>query len=198
MRSLVVIALTLSTAVANAGEPPRFALAVNNPAMWYPYTQGGKSLAISGYVGVSEHVAIRANVASYAYNRFANFESLDSYDEGRTTDYGLGVALYSRHRYVGAFAELGGFRRSTPSYHDVNYEDDAYGWKLEWAGRVLAGYSWELGDTLWIAAAAGLSVGHETGDDRDYDNVKRDLIAHTHTNRIHAAGEWMFRIGAAF
>ena len=51
---------------------------------------------------------------------------------------------------------------------------------------------------FWIAAAAGLSVGHETGDDRDYDDVSRDLIAHTHTNRIHAAGEWMFRIGAAF
>jgi len=201
MRSLVMLGILCAANVANAEELPRFGLAVNNPIMWFVDPgNDGKAFAISGYVGVSDHIAVRANVASYPVDRIGNAASTDGYVQGSTTDVGVGAVLYQRHRFAGAFVELGTFRRSSPGYHIVGYETVGDGHKLEWAGRTLVGYSWELTRHLWIAAAVGCAVGHETGEETETgDDFNHPTpVMRTHLDHWVTGGEWMFRIGSAF
>ena len=99
MNRVLAAALLLASATAHAGE--RLAVATNLPIRW------DKSFGGSLYVGVSNKLAVRANVATYDDLRLAGIfnTGYDGSTDGRTTDLGAGVVYYPRRLWDGLTLE---------------------------------------------------------------------------------------------
>jgi hypothetical protein len=178
------------------------ALGTNLPLLW----KDGDTVAGSLYVSLSDRHAIRANVASYAnhgaiakdiLSGIAGGES-PSY-HGRITDLGLAWVFYPRRVWEGFLFEAGALRRA----RDVgSFDGDATFAAVDktttvYAGRAMVGWSWRLYRYVFVAAAAGVSVGWESGDEvsrTDYD----DRMIHKHISRADVTGEGYLRIGTVF
>lgn len=213
MRSLVLptLALALAASVAHADElaatdakpaavvetTPRFAIAVNFPYGWI----GGKSLAGSVYAGVTDHVAIRANVASYEAGASATggiFGGEAEYS-GRTLDLGVGVVHYSNGLWDGFTMEGGLLRRA----RDVRVTDQfaaAYATSTDSATygvRALFGWSFLIKKRMFIAAAIGGSAGIERGTETT-ENDRGMMTSKADVDRSDIAVESYLRFGGAF
>jgi hypothetical protein len=221
---LVVAALTLasSTALAEPSTEPSpptdkvtadhkgdgavvIGLAMNPPLRWI----GGGSVALSGYVSLAKHHALRLNFATYEYTAnsvglvaaIALGEDGDeaSYD-GRTTDVGIGYQYYSRGPFDGLMLEAGVFQRDIDTrYLDDNaspaiLETDA----TAYAGRAMIGWSWLMKRKVFIAVGVGASVGRYSGK----ETVSATTVMPEYTTRefvrYEKVPEGYMRIGLAF
>lgn len=194
MRSLVVLGMLVGTAAAS----PDVAVAVNAPSGWVD----AGSIAGSAYVGLSEHQALRLNVATYAYGTSAAMEAfiaaLGAEDEasrsGRFVDLGAGWMYFSDRLWSGFSVELGVLGRST----DARVADDnaspqvVHTTTRTVAGRALVGWSWLLYDRAFIAVAAGLSAGYERGTETG------DAMSTRPVGRASVNAEGYLRFGFAF
>jgi len=174
------------------------ALGVNTPLGWYQGSYGG-SLSI----GLSPHLAIRANVAYRGHrdlleelaNGVAGGE-VPSYS-GRVIDYGAGLVWYPRRRWEGFMLEAGALLRDRAIRTSYEFEV-VKNWTTTLSGRGMIGWSWRLGPAF-VAAAVGFSAGYEVGREavtpesfQSMPSTTRDLA------RLQVDGEAYLRIGFVF
>ncbi|MFT3691878.1 MAG: hypothetical protein QM831_01970 [Kofleriaceae bacterium] len=193
MRALIVIMLVASTARA---DDERFAVAVNNPGGWLM-----ENIAASGYVGVTDALAIRVNVASDRELRTSDLFSDECTHPGRIFDVGIGLEyFFVRHRHDGPFVELGGVRRSEDSTFVCTDIDDtsSISHTTRYAGYADVGWSWALPHHAFIALALGMSYGHEHGHYTDIDVDNMVEYGHGTIDHMVTSPEWSLRIGAQF
>jgi hypothetical protein len=187
-----------------AAAAPRLhaALGVNSPLSWPHGTSVGGSL----YLGIGDHHAIRVNGARYQYRGGAGgqllLEALGAEDlpshSGHTSDVGLAWVYYPRRSWSGVTLELGVLRRAR-DHRLVESEDPNV---LEtrtttYAGRAMVGWSWLIGKHVFVAVAAGISVGHESGTE-DAQRYPDYMTVRTDVSRKDIAGEGLLRIGLAW
>jgi hypothetical protein len=174
-RSLAAfIALVIPAAVHAEPSDLRLALAVNAPSSWM-----FDSFGVSAYVGLTDHQALRANVATHAHrdNPIAAGIGMviegDDADggtpsSGRTTDLGIAWEYFPRRTFDGFFVELGALARfrNTNDYEAAIDTDTL-------AARGHLGWSWTLPTArpslrAFVAAAVGVSYGYEWGNETAY------------------------------
>jgi hypothetical protein len=205
MRLASVAVLVLSPAVAAAAPDPALplALAVNLPFGW----QDATSVAGSAYVGVTDHDAVRINVASYRNldNGDAIGEILfhgdgdESIRTGRTTDVGVAWTSYSHALWSGFTYELGVVRRakSIRTDDDNATPESTATTTTTYAARAHVGWSWLFGRHVFVAAAVGISLGYERGTETTIaDLLMPSPVAHD-VSRSAMSAEGYLRIGVA-
>ena len=199
----LTIAIVLACAGIAHAEPVPVAVGVNLPFGW----AGGHSLAGSVSVGLTEHQAIRANVASYEDRALVSDvvaiamggDGDEATRSGRTTDLGLGWTLYPDGLWQGFTVELGGLYR----HRNLKVEDDfaspaSRATRTEtFGGRALVGWSWLLYGRVTISAAVGVSVGHESGTETTNEDL-HGMPMTTDVSRVDVEAEAFVRIGVAF
>ncbi len=187
-----------------AGDHLPIAIGMNLPIRW------GDAASIGGsfYVGVSKHLAIRANIATWKYNDDAASaivavlgEETEGSFGGRITDVGAGVVYYSHRLWDGFTLEGGLLHRdrdihtndefATPEY--VATETTTY------AARGLVGWSWLFGDHVFVAVAFGASAGREIGSETTGSmSTPGAMLTTKDVSRWDVAPEGYIRIGGAF
>lgn len=187
-----------------AGDHLPIAIGMNLPIRW------GDAASIGGsfYIGVSKHLAIRANIATWKYNDDAasaivavlGDETEGSYG-GRITDVGAGLVYYSNKLWDGFTLEGGLLHRdrdihtndelATPQYVATN--------TTTYAARALVGWSWLLGDHVFVAVAFGASAGREVGSETTGRmEGPSSMLTTKDVSRWDIAPEGYIRIGGAF
>ena len=181
------------------------AFSVNPPFRWAT----GGAVGASGYFGLSEHHAIRANVARYEHapNGAAEMIGILFYDSdgteatfgGKVTDAGIGWMISPRRLCDGFSLELGALVRlrdtSVEDSHAPEFRVEADTTTI--AGRALVGWSWRYAD-LFLAVQVGISGGIERGSETvqrgELDNMRssRDVERHA------VSAEGIMRLGAVF
>lgn len=172
LRSLAVIATLCSPAFAEDSNPHRLALAVNSPVSWaVPDWNHEGAFAISGWVGLTEHQALRANFATYDPDFHPLAVIAGAYSEcppeGNTKDVSAAWVYFPRKLYSGLSLEVGAMRRSTTQairYCDLAQYSDRIQASVTYAARAMVGWSWTIGDHAFIAIAIGGSNGRERGE----------------------------------
>jgi hypothetical protein len=191
----------LAAPVAPSDAPIQRSLAVgtNLPILW----TNAYSIAGSLSVNLSARHAIRANVASYAYDNIlpgviaglAGGEELDR--GGRTTDLGISWVFYPRRLWDGFLLEAGALHRTSEvTLHDqdatLSFTDTR---TTKYAGRVMIGWSWLLDPHFFIAAAVGVSAGWGSGTEVSRSGDGSRMLS-TPIAREETAGEGYLRFGA--
>jgi hypothetical protein len=193
-------ARVLAHAEQTTPEPERdpvVLVGVNQPLLWHT---GG--IAASVYVRVASHLAVRANIAGYSgaeslLDFIINLHRGGGYGRaGRTFDLGIAGIWYPRRVGRGPMVEAGALRRkrNIDTYTDTGETITTR--STEYAGRVMVGWTWRSRH-LFLAFAAGLSVGGERGN---------DTITHEHSGatmttpvrRQQVDGETYLRVGWVF
>jgi hypothetical protein len=191
-----------AAASAPAAETPssRFALAVNAPLGWTIH-----SFAASAYVRLDEHWAVRGNLASYRNGAPLGAAIGDLRGDGGTGyggtifDVGIAVVWYPRRMWDGFLFEAGAFRRDRDVYVWPEFENKTFTRSTEYAGRVLFGWSWLIRERAFIAIAAGLSAGPESGNSTyTPDTPDRMPTTTQRVQRMRSEGEGYIRIGVVF
>jgi hypothetical protein len=202
LASLVIVVFAASDATA---EPDlRVAAAVNFPLMW----QNTESVAGSLYVGLTDRDALRFNVASYRHHSSVVGDLLsiavfdgdgdESSRSGRILDLGAAWTNYSRRLWSGFTWELGALVR----IRDIRVTDDFATPEIlatdttTYAARGQLGWSWLIGNHVFVATAVGLSLGYERGTetaDRTYD----PMPVASSVSRATVSGEAFLRFGLA-
>jgi hypothetical protein len=180
-----------------AARASRFALGVNTPVGWII-----GSIGASMYVGLSPHLAIRANFAYYgnenSLEELVNITSDREVHKGRLIDYGAGLVWYPRRRWQGLMLEAGALLRDRAIRNAYDF-DVVKNWTLTYAGRGMIGWSWRIGPAF-ISAAVGLSAGYEVGR----ETVKREFFSAPmpattrQLARLQVDAETTLRIGFVF
>ncbi|HEY6176057.1 MAG TPA: hypothetical protein VIX73_16500 [Kofleriaceae bacterium] len=187
------------------------AFAINNPLAWH------WSLAFSGWVGVNDHHAIRANFARYRGplwdiipNVFAGEGSdLDEGDIppdfGQTTDVSLGWVYFPRRVLDGATFEIGGLLRLNRLRDRIDRMNVASEEQFTnvYGARALIGWTWRISDWWFLALGAGASAGYERGREKvflgyDFSKSPSDVIREGRVSRVAASLEAYLRVGLAF
>lgn len=201
---LAVLVVVTALAVPARAEPAgtadsagrRFALGVSSPTGWLR-----RSFGASVYIGTGAHHAVRANFARYDAEELlpllvAGFERYPR--TGDIVDLGLGWVWYSRGLWDGAMFEAGALRRE----RDVRVHPDTGGndkdttRSVTYAGRVTVGWSWLFARRVFIAVAAGVSVGYESGHETSESDFKMPVT--TSIDRFRVDPEVYLRFGLAF
>lgn len=181
------------------------AFGTNLPFLW----KDGDTVAASLYVGMSEHHAIRANVASYKSHGpmvgdaiggiLFNSDGSEASFGGRTTDLGIGWVYYPRSLWDGLMLEAGALRRARDvSVDDSNRTPERVATTTTvYAARAMIGWSWLLGRHVFIATGVGLSVGHESGSET-LETEYPAMTTREHVSRVDVSAEAYLRMGAAF
>jgi len=192
-------------APASAVKHVPVAFGTNLPILW----KDADTLAASLYVGLSQHHAIRANIASYKSHDpvvsdaigaiLFDSDGSESSHGGRTTDVGIGWVYYRRSLWDGFMFEAGALRRARDvSVHDSNRTPERVTTRTTvYAARAMIGWSWLLNRRVFLATGVGLSVGHESGAEilgTDHDQT----MTRESVSRVDVTGEAYLRIGAAF
>jgi hypothetical protein len=186
------------------------AFASNVPFAW-PW-----SLAFSGWVGVDEHHAIRANYARYRGPVWAfiagNFES-DGLEEGdvppdfgHTTDLSVGWVYFPRRVLDGATLEAGALLRLNRLRDRIDSKNVASEEQFTnvYGVRGLAGWTWRVSDWWFIALSVGASAGYERGREKKFIGYGRnngdfmEIIQAGRLSRVAWSGEAYLRVGLAF
>ena len=188
-----------------AGDHLPIAIGMNLPIRW------GDAASIGGsfYIGVSKHLAIRANFATWKYNDDAASAiagivfgaETEASLGGRVTDVGAGLVWYSRRLWDGFTLEGGLLHRdkdihtqdefATPEYVGTN--------TTTYAARGLVGWSWLIGEHVFVAAAFGASAGREIGSTTTGSmSTSRPMLTTKDVSRWDFAPEGYIRIGGAF
>lgn len=195
---------TTPSSVAAKVERPQIAISTNAPFMW-PHSVSG-SLA----VGFKTHHAIRANVASYENggdigvligDLFFDGDGSDATAKGRNLDVGLSYMVYPRRHWDGFFVEAGALVRR--KHKDVTDEfaspEIVITDTTTFAARGHIGWSWLVGNHVFIQFAIGASTGHETGRETTGSVLYPERMMETHdVSRPATSAEGFFRIGGAF
>ncbi len=206
MRPLVLVAsLVASTSIAAADpEPaatastslPAVAIAVNAPFMW-PLT---KSVGVSGYVAIHAHQSVRINVASYDYLHLSEvLADGEGAPHGRTTDVGVSWQYFPRSVWNGFVVELGVMRRAQDTR---DYDEDEVPTITDtnatgYAARAMLGWSWLGWDRVFVAAAAGGSIGRYTGTETTVDDYFDQMWVTRDFARLEGSLEAYLRFGVA-
>ncbi|HWO26539.1 MAG TPA: hypothetical protein VNO30_47750 [Kofleriaceae bacterium] len=184
-------------AQAPAAADPRVAFGFNLPIGWMRNTIAG-----SLYVGLHRHHAVRANFA------WTNAEELlplvatgflSSPREGRILDAGIGWVYFPRRLWDGFMFEAGALLRdrdvTTFGEDDTSTVDSR-----TFAGYATVGWSWRLNQNVFIAAAVGLSFGHETGRETimNEDFPREPMPRVVPLDRDQVMPEFSLRFGIAF
>lgn len=212
MWKVAVVAVLLAASQSHADEAVRarvdkpVALAVNAPLMWASAISG------SAYVRFAPNNALRLNVAAYDHHPSLGYElllatrgaSTESSYSGGTVDVGVGWQYFPRRVWDGFVVELGVLRRGE------NHVIDEASWNSRirhreatgYAARAMVGWSWLLGEHVFVAASIGLSLGRYSGTESvqptdDLDNPSgMPMTSSIGEDRIE--GEAYLRIGVPF
>lgn len=201
IRILLVVAL-VNPAHADPEKTP-VTVGVNLPFGW----PSARSFGASVGVGITEHQAIRANVASYesteaiaiAVALVAGGDGDEASRSGRTTDVGLAWTYFPRAVFDGFSVELGGLMRRPDLQVDDQFANPpSLGTHTTTlAGRALIGWSW-TGRHMFVSASAGLSVGRESGTETKGDDLNNKMSVTTSVHRLDVEAEAIVRVGIAF
>jgi len=169
---ITVVGLSSSVAVADGSKLTQradrhvpVAIGVNFPTGWF----GASSLAATLSVGVTNHVAIRTNIARYepGYGRdlLATPDGDGVITHGRVLDVGASAVLYVNKPFMGWFVEAGLLVRSRDHREDREQDSPAQivTDTTTYAGRAYVGYSLLVRDRAFVALGVGASLGYERG-----------------------------------
>lgn len=203
-RLLVIAALLASALTAHADERlsaersrglPPIAIGVNLPIRW------DKSFGGSLYVGLSQHVAIRTNVATYDDLRLAGIFNggYDGGTDGRTIDVGAGVVYYPRRLWDGLTLEAGVLRRTADiTMTGTRGGDEIIDRRTTMYGvRALVGWSWLIKNHVFLSVAGGSAFGYERGTE-DWSWEHSDSTMSTSVSQTVTPLEGYIRVGGAF
>lgn len=175
MRCVLLVAATLAVALVPihaARAELSVAAGVNAPLRW----DNAEAVAGSLHLGVGEHHAIRATMSSFPYHDniagslltlLVEPEAEGSAKDGRIFEVGVGYQWFPRALWRGPVLEAGAFRRALDTVEDYRFSGPEH---LEtravgYAARGLVGWSWLLGDHVYIATSAGFAIGRYAGDE---------------------------------
>jgi hypothetical protein len=205
MRIACVLAVVCGVSVSAHAEQlapqpdrdPLVLLGVNQPILWHTGI-----LAASAYVRVASHLAVRANAARYdgaesPLDFINNLRRGGGYGRaGRTFDLGIAGVWYPRRVGEGPMLELGALRRKRNIDVRTDTGETITTRSMEYAGRVMVGWTWRS-QHLFLAVAAGLSVGREDGKDTLTSDHSGATMT-TPVRRQQVDGETYLRVGWVF
>jgi hypothetical protein len=197
------------TAPARPGLGVPIAFAVNVPFAW-PW-----SLAVSSWVGLDAHHAIRANYARYRgplWKIIPNLLESEGPEEGdlpadygHTTDVGVGWVYFPRRVLDGPTLEVGALLRLDRLRDQIDRMNVASEEQRtnRYGVRALAGWTWRLSDWWFLALSVGASAGYERGREKvflgyDVTRTPPDLTRTGDVSRVAWSGEAYLRVGMAF
>ncbi len=118
---------------------------------------------------------------------------------GHTTDLGIGWVYYPQRGWTGWTLELGALRRERD--HRVDDENAkpeiVVTQTTTYAGRAMVGWTWLIHNQVFVAVAAGISVGHAAGTEASARSAE-DMTVRTTVSRSDVSGEGLLRLGFAF
>lgn len=213
MRLAWLCLLAASPALASPGTSPetspetsRIAIGTNIPL------RGLDALAGSLYVGLSEHHAVRGNLARYPFGPnaagelfvgLASGEGSEGSYSGTITDLGAAWSYFPRRVLDGFFVEAGLLARLRDHRVVDDYAPDAI---VETdtrtaAARATIGWSWLIDGHVFVSLAVGVSAGYERGRERtathSYPPMEIDYTSRA-VSRTAIEPEGFLRIGGAF
>ena len=183
--------------IAGTAHAQRVTVAVNPPFRWADWVEG-TAFAGTASLGVTDHNALRANVATYSnigylFEEVRDFAESDGRQpEGRITDLGLGWTYYPRALWDGLSLEAGALARFRDKRDVPSTARDSY----TIAGRALVGWSWMFSNRVFVAVAAGFSIGRESGTKTFFPEAPQMPVT-SHVARLDITGESYVRIGFA-
>lgn len=175
---------------------PAVAIGTNLPLQW------ADSIAVSTYIGLLEHHAISASFATYedsggvraAASALVGREDVDHL--GRITDLGIAWVFYPQQRWNGVLLELGALRRARDvGAIDADRQRDTR--STVYAGRAMFGYSTTFFHVFFASAAAGVSIGYESGTEHSVATISGATSTAQLAHR-NVAGEAYLRLGIVF
>jgi hypothetical protein len=142
---------------------PAIALGVSLPLAWLDGSFGA-----SAYVGLGHHHAVRANFARYEPIRLSDLAAVATGGDspahgGWITDLGIGWVWYPRRLWDGFTLEVGAIRRDRDTFLWPEFDPRVETRSTTYAGRAMIGWSWLIKGHVFVAVAAGGSVGYESG-----------------------------------
>lgn len=172
---------------------PRWALGVSSPFGWLR-----ESFASSLSIGLGAHHAVRANFGWFNADEALPLLLAGGERDPRTghiMDLGLGVVWYPKELWRGVTLEAGLLRRERDirAHHDTDVKETTQ--SVTYAARAMVGWSWTIARPLYIAVAAGFSVGQETG--REIVS-SASMPSNKEIGRAKADPELYLRVGVAF
>jgi hypothetical protein len=205
MKSILVAAALLASpftahaetrlSASSDGALPPIAIAVNLPIRW------DKSFGGSLYVGLSKHVALRANFATYDDLRLAGIFNggYDGGTDGRTIDVGAGVVYYPRRLWDGLTLEAGVLRRAADiTMTGTRGGDEIIDRRTTMYGvRALVGWSWLIKNHVFLSLAGGSALGYERGSE-DWSWEFSDSTMTKSVSQSVTPLEGYIRVGGAF
>jgi hypothetical protein len=211
--SLPVLATLLASSPVAAEGPPKpssnslrdaapVAIGVNSPFSWLK--ERDKGFGASLYIGVSRHLAIRANYATYAEDgptlriigELMGGESAGY--SGSITDLGAGLVYYPRRLWSGPMLELGALRRATDTSYTPEFADQVKTNTATYGARGMVGWSWTFAECMYVGIAIGLSVGREAGTEIRTPDFGDRMPVRADVARTTVDTEGYLRIGFAF
>jgi hypothetical protein len=210
---LVIVAL-LDAGAARADDTPvsaesqapriHLALGINSPLSWIESFSRGASL----YVGFAGRHALRANLARHSYHSSvattvvtiaAGSDGDEASYAGHITDTGLAWVYYPRGKWSGWTCELGILRRARDHR---NRDEFAMPEVVEtrttsYAGRAMLGWTWQTSRYIFVAIAAGGSIGRESGSETTQRHAGETPMRAS-VSRTDLELEGLLRVGAAF
>lgn len=163
--ALLILLLLSATASAEPSSDHPYALSVNSPLSWVTIHNVGAS----GYVGLTDHQALRLNVASYDFDvnviGHLALGDVDGNRFGRLLDVGAGWMYFPRHTYDGLMFELGVLRRAGHTKESDSNMDPYFRDRDTqlYAARAMIGWSWLIHNRVMVSLAAGAARGYEFG-----------------------------------
>lgn len=175
------------------------AVGVSSPIGW-PYGTFGASL----YVGVGHHVAVRGNLAWYE-NQGSFLEDVASAASGGEVpsysgsfrDTGIAAIWYPRRLWNGPMLEAGVLQRARDTGYQAEFEDGIKTTTTTYAGRAMVGWSWLIGQHVFVAVAIGASAGKESGQETLIPDNPTKMPTTRSVHRTQVDGEAYLRIGLA-
>lgn len=178
----------------------RVAIALSSPLGWRGGSFGG-----SMYVALDRHHALRGNVAFFENSGgLALIASLQAgvghSAAGRIRDAGAAWVWYPRRLWDGFTFEAGVLVRERKTWREPEFEDITRTASITYAGRAQIGWSWLLGERVFVSIAGGLSAGRETGTESiiSDDLVRAPMKTTRQLDRLQIDGEGYLRFGFAF
>ncbi len=210
MRSVIALVLILVSSPV-AAEPlqttskTEVAITVNQPFRWLD----GGSIAVSGYVGLAAHHAMRANVSRYDYTSnlvgdliagLHGDDGNESLYQGHLTDVGVAWIYFPRRLWSGFSFEAGllGRHRNTSVEDDFATPAIVETRSMTIAGRAMLGWNWLIARHMFVSLAFGVSAGYETGKETTAQTLFEPMFTAHDVGRMHVSGEGFLRLGAAF
>lgn len=172
---------------------PRWSLGVSSPFGWLH-----ESFASSLSIGLGAHHAVRANFGWFNADEALPLLLAGGERDPRTghiMDLGLGMVWYPRQLWQGVTLEAGLLRRERDvrAHHDTDVKETTQ--SVTYAARAMVGWSWIIARPLYIAVAAGFSVGQETG--REIVS-SASMPSNVEIGRVKVDPEIYLRVGVAF